>query len=107
VGYETSSPTERDYEFESHSGQVCLRLFCVCFVCVGRGLATAAHPSKESYRLSTRFVISERFLNGKRPGSLIHRGRRRIIHFHAVKLDSCGTRYYASLAGYPLPEPGV
>jgi hypothetical protein len=32
--------------------RMCMRLFCVCVVlCVGSGLATGCHSSKESYRL--------------------------------------------------------
>jgi hypothetical protein len=46
-----------DRGLESHSRHGCLycvRLFCVSVVlCVGRGLATADPPSKESYRLRT------------------------------------------------------
>jgi hypothetical protein len=30
---------------------VCVRLFCVCVLCVGSGLAAGWSPSKESYRL--------------------------------------------------------
>jgi hypothetical protein len=46
---------------------VCMRLFCVCAVlCIGIGLATGDHSSKESYRLWK--MITE--LN-KRPGPWI------------------------------------
>jgi hypothetical protein len=47
--------------------------FCSVLVLskVGSGLASTDPPSKESYRLSVRFAISELILNGKRPEGLI------------------------------------
>jgi hypothetical protein len=46
------------------------------FSCIGSGAAIcwADLPSKEFYRLPTRFTVSELTLNGKRPESLTRQG---------------------------------
>jgi hypothetical protein len=50
----------------------------IVLFCVGRGLVSDwSPPSKESYRLSTRFTVSELMLNENRPESLIRQGKRR------------------------------
>jgi hypothetical protein len=48
------------------------------FSCIGSGAAIwwADPPSKKSYRLPTRFTVSELTLNGNRPGSLVRQGKR-------------------------------
>jgi hypothetical protein len=58
-----------------------LRLFCVSVVlCTSLPCSRADPPSKESYRLSVRFIISELLLNVNRPEVLIRQGGiRRII----------------------------
>jgi hypothetical protein len=65
---------------------VCLRSFCVCIsvvLCVGSCLATGWSPSKESYKLSMRFIISELILNGRKPVSDPPGGKKKkMLHLH-------------------------
>jgi hypothetical protein len=49
---------------------------CVSSVFVLSGVGRADPPSKESYKLSIRFIISKFILNGNGPESLMHQGRR-------------------------------
>jgi hypothetical protein len=55
-----------DHGFESHSRHGFLRLFCPVLIVA---LERAGHPSRESYQLFTRFIISDLILNGNRPSS--------------------------------------
>jgi hypothetical protein len=60
------SPVEHwDRTFKSRSRDICMRAFFL-FVLpfAGSGLATGWSPSKESYRLSVRFTISDWFWMG-------------------------------------------
>jgi hypothetical protein len=50
---------------------VCLRFSVFAWSCVQSGLRRAS----ESYRLYTRFIISELILSGNRPESLIRQAR--------------------------------
>jgi hypothetical protein len=58
-------------------------VYCLCCPVLVAALWRADPPSRESYRLSIRVIISELILNRNRPESLIcqHRRRRRSVQF--------------------------
>jgi hypothetical protein len=57
----------------SHSRHGCLSTFLLCLCCPVQvaALRRSDHPSKESYQLSVRMIISELILIGNRPEGLI------------------------------------
>jgi hypothetical protein len=67
-----------DREFEPHSRHGYVSAFTLCMCCLGQVevLRRTDPPSKGSYQLSVRSIISELILNGKRSEGLIHQRKK-------------------------------